>query len=151
MQSINRLLLTALVFILVLPAGIAQTIGNRADLVNKTWRIMAMKCPDALSNAGDPDQYVHYYGTLTLTPAAGNAQSVNYGTYVRVNRDASDNPVEKGTYSLVTDEMNGTKLVLKPKKGNEMTYRVETVLPNHLTLINLGEDVKCKFTYAIVP
>lgn len=149
MQHIKKFLFTALVFIMILPTGNAQTIGNRNDILNKTWRIMAMRCPDAFTNSNDPDQYVHYYGTLTLTPT--NVQTANYGTYVRITRDQSDNPVEKGTYSLITDETSGTRLVLKPKRGDEVTYRVELVYANHLTLINLGEDAKCKVTYAIAP
>lgn len=149
MQQIKNFLLTAIVFIMLTPTSKAQTIGNKNDLLNKTWRIMAMKCPEELSNANDPDQYVHYYGTLRLTPT--NVQTANYGTYVRITRDRSDNPVEKGTYSLITDEFGGTRLILKSKGNEDVTYRVELVYPNHLTLVNMGDNAKCKFTYAIAP
>lgn len=150
MQHINyrNTFLIVMVFLLSAPLAFAQTMGNRADLVNKTWRIVGMKCPASM-NTDDSDQFVHYYGSLTLTP--DNYNSINYGTFVQINRDMSDNPIQKGTYSLVTDEMNGTRLVLKPKRGNEVTYRVELVYANHLTLINLGDDAKCKVSYAIAP
>ncbi|MBS1690095.1 MAG: hypothetical protein JSS96_15300 [Bacteroidetes bacterium] len=148
--NIRRTLLIAVFMLAAAPALFAQTIGNRADIVNKKWRIIAMKCPDAMNTDANQDQFVHYYGTLTLTPS--NYQNINYGTFVKVHHDASDNPIERGNYSLVADDMNGTRLILKSRKGETTTtYRVELVYPNHLTLINLGDDEKCKVTYAIAP
>lgn len=148
--NIRRTLLIAVFILAAAPALFAQTIGNRADIVNRKWRIIAMKCPDAMNTDGNEDQFIHYYGTLTLTPS--NYQNINYGTFIKVHNDASDNPIERGNYSLVSDDMNGTRLILKSRKGETTTtYRVELVYPNHLTLINLGDDEKCKVTYAIAP
>ncbi|MBA3828705.1 MAG: hypothetical protein H0X33_07195 [Taibaiella sp.] len=144
---IRRCLLTTLMILLSVPAIKAQTNGNRHDLVNKKWRIVAMRCPTEM-NTNDEDQFVHHYGSLSLKPA--NASNINYGTYIRVNRDQSDNPVQHGTYALMTDDMNGTRLVLTPHNGDAIAYRVELVYENHLTLINLG-DARCKVIYAIAP
>jgi hypothetical protein len=147
-RTCYKYILTALSSVLIFTAVKAQEI-NKKDLINKNWRILAMKCPEALANSSDPDQYVHYWGTLQLTPSQGEA--TNYGTYVKVTRDASDNPVEKGTYSLVTDENGGTQLILKPRKGDEVTYHIDFLSENYLTLVNLSENAKCKVSYAIAP
>jgi hypothetical protein len=149
-MNIRRALLIAVFLFAAAPALFAQTIGNRADIINKKWRILAMKCNDAMSTGNDEDQFVHYYATLTLTPS--NYQNINYGTFIKVHHDASDNPIERGNYSLVSDDMNGTRLILQSRRGETTTtYRVEMVYPHHLTLINLSDDEKCKVSYAIAP
>jgi|SRR6185437_7086357 len=149
MPKINALKLLIVLFVFALPISMyAQTTGNRTDLVNKTWRIVGMKCPDQTATA-DNDDYVHYYGTLHLTPEIYS--DINHGKYMKVYRDQRDNPKEEGTYSIITDDQNETKLILKPRKGNKVEYRVALVYPNHLTLVQLDEAEKCRVSYAIAP
>jgi len=148
--NLRKYLIAASLCLLATPALKAQTMGDKAMLVNKTWRFVAMKCPQAMNNAANPDEFVHYYYTLTLKPA--NSQNMNYGEYVKLNRDLSDNPVERGTYSITSDDVNGVRIVFKPNKSKTTKeYRVETVLANYLTLINLSDNDKCKIAYAVCP
>ena len=140
-----------LVFLMALPAALyAQSNGTRADIVNKKWRIVAMKCPEQHSDANDEDQFVHYYSSLKLTPA-NNYTSNDYGSYVKVHKDVRDNPKETGTYKFTTAQDGATLLALKPKKGMACEYRVELVHGTYLTLINMAQDEKCKVSYAIAP
>ena len=148
--KLRKYLIAASLCLLAIPALKAQTMGNKALLVNKTWRIVAMKCPEALNNAANPDEFVHYYYTLSLKPS--NAQNMNYGDYVKISRDVSDNPVERGTYAVTSDEVNGVRIIFKPNNSKTTKeYRVETILANYLTLINLTDNDKCKIAYAICP
>ena len=148
--DLRKYVIFAFLFLLALPAIKAQTMGDKAWLVNKTWRFVAMKCPGALNNANNPDEFVKYYYTLSLKPS--NAQNINYGEYVKVRRDVSDNPVERGMYAITSDEVNGVRIIFKPNKSKlTMEYRVETVLANYLTLINLTDNDKCKIGYAVCP
>ena len=120
---------------------------NRADLLDKKWYFIAMKCPDNLNNGTD-GEFIHYYSSLQLTASNGN--NVNYGTYVRVYKDMRDNPRETGTYSITTDEVGNLLLTLKRAKTNVIVqYLVPMVETNHLTLIRTDESEKCKVIYAI--
>jgi hypothetical protein len=120
---------------------------NRYELLDKTWYIVATKCPDKI---GAESHYIHDYGTLELS--ASNVNNINYGTYVRYNRDLSDNPVEKGKYSLTTDDVGNLVLTLKKNKSDETSkYMVPMVETNHLTLIRTDGGDKCNIFYLIAP
>jgi hypothetical protein len=120
---------------------------NRYQLLDKTWYFVGMKCPDKI---GAEAHYIHYFATLTLT--ASNVNNVNYGTYVKFNRDMSDNPDETGKYSMATDEFGNLVLTLKKNKtGTTAKYMVPMVEANHLTLIRTDEGDKCNISYAIAP
>lgn len=120
---------------------------NRYELLDKTWHFVAMKCPDKI---GAETHHIKHFATLQLT--VSNMNNINYGTYVRVNRDASDNPKETGTYSLTSDENGNVILTLKKKKtGTTSKYIVPMVETNHLTLIRTDEGDKCNISYAIAP
>jgi hypothetical protein len=138
-----------ILFIVALPFGVfAQGPNlNRADLLEKTWYFVAMKCPDNLNNGTD-GQFVHFYSSLKLT--ATNGSNINYGTYERYYNDLRDNPRELGAYSLTTDEVGNLLLTLKKAKSNvSVQYIVPFVETNHLTLIRNDEIEKCKVVYAI--
>lgn len=140
-----------IVFLLAMPVLVsAQSMGSRADIVNKTWRIMAIKCPDQYRNADEEDQYIKYYQSLRLTPAQSYGGN-NYGTYVRIHHDSRDNPRETGTYQFNAAQDGSTILTLTPRKGNPIEYRIEFAHPNYLTLINMSQAEKCKISYAIAP
>lgn len=120
---------------------------NRYELLDKTWYFVAMKCPDKI---GSETHHIHYFMTLHLQYS--NANNINYGTYVKYNRDVSDNPRETGTYSLTSDENGNVVLTLKVKKtGATAKYVVPMVEANHLTLIRTDEGDKCNISYAIAP
>lgn len=120
---------------------------NRYELLDKTWYFVAMKCPDKI---GSQTHHIHYFMTLKLTVT--NANNINYGTYEKYNRDMSDNPMEKGTYSLTNDEVGNVILTLKrTKTGTSSRYIVPMVEANHLTLIRTDEGDKCNISYAIAP
>lgn len=120
---------------------------NRSELLDKTWYFVGMKCPDKI---GSEAHYIHYYSTLKL--AVSNSNNINYGHYERTYRDVRDNPNEKGTYSLTTDESGNVILTLKKSKtGTTSRYMVPMVETNHLTLIRTDEGDKCNITYAIAP
>ena len=120
---------------------------NRHELLDKTWYFVAMKCPDKI---GSESHYIHYFSTLKLTVSNGN--NINYGTYEKTYRDVRDNPNEKGSYSLTTDETGNVVLTLKKRKtGTTSKYMIPMVETNHLTLIRTDEGDKCNITYAIAP
>ena len=120
---------------------------NRYELLDKTWYFVAMKCPDKV---GAETHQIHYFATLKLT--VSNNNNINYGTYVKFNRDMSDNPKETGTYTLTTDENGNVLLTLKKRKSTSTaTYIVPFVEANHLTLIRTDEMEKCNISYAIAP
>ena len=120
---------------------------NRYQLLDKTWDFVAMKCPD---NIGAQSQYIHHFLTLKLT--ATNNNNINYGTYVEVHLDMSDNPKETGKYSLTLDDVGNLVLTLTARKtGNTAKYIVPMVETNHLTLIRTDGGDKCNITYAICP
>lgn len=146
-----------LVCLMAIPAGVfAQQENrvpdnmnpiNRYEMLDKTWCFVAMKCPDKI---GSETHQIHYFATLRLTVTNGN--NINYGTYVRVNRDMSDNPKETGTYSMTSDENGNVILTLKKHKtGTKATYLISMVETNHLTLIRTDEGDKCNISYAIAP
>lgn len=143
--------------LLALPAGVyAQNEArlpdnmspiNRYELLEKTWHFIAMKCPDKI---GAESQYIHYFSSLTLT--VSNANNINYGTYEKSYKDVRDNPDEKGTYSLTSDDVGNVVLTLKKNRtGTVMRYMVPMVSTNHLTLIRTDEGDKCNITYAVAP
>jgi hypothetical protein len=155
----NMLEKIILVCLLALPAGaFAQQFQeqrppdnmspiNRYELLDKTWYFVAMKCPDKI---GSETHQIHYFATLRL--AYSNPNNINYGTYVKFNRDMSDNPQEKGTYSLTSDETGNVVLTLRrSKSGATAKYIVPMVESNHLTLIRTDEGDKCNISYAIAP
>src|ERR1035437_8944824 len=119
-NMLNKMLLVCL---LVLPLGVfAQILTenkvpdntrpiNRYELLGKTWYFVAMKCPDKI---GSETHQIHYFMTLKLDYS--NANNINYGTYVKVNRDMSDNPRETGSYSLTSDDNGNVVLTLKRSK-----------------------------------
>lgn len=120
---------------------------NRYELLDKTWHFVGMKCPDKI---GDETYHIKHFATLKLS--VSNINNINYGTYVWVNRDASDNPKETGTYSLTTDENGNVVLTLKRKKtGATAKYIVPMVESSHLTLIRTDEGDKCNVSYAVAP
>jgi len=120
---------------------------NRYELLDKTWYFVAMKCPDKI---GSETHQIRYFMTLQLT--VSNANNINYGTYVKYNRDMSDNPRETGTYSLTSDEVGNVVLTLKKHKTNTTAkYIVPMVETNHLTLIRTDGEDKCNISYAIAP
>lgn len=120
---------------------------NRYELLDKTWHFIAMKCPDKI---GTEAHHIHYFSTLKLT--VSNSNNINYGTYHKKYNDVRDNPDEKGTYSLTTDEVGNVVLTLKRNKtGATAKYMVSFVETNHLTLIRTDEGEKCNITYAIAP
>lgn len=142
-----RNLLFAIVLSLPL-STFAQSI-NRADLLDKTWYFVAMKCPEKVS-ANNDGHYIHYTSTLKLTATNGN--NINYGTYEKIYTDSRDNPREKGTYSMTTDEVGNIILTLKKSKtGTTAKYVVPMVETNHLTLIRVDDGEKCNTSYAIAP
>ena len=135
--------------LLALPSSVfAQNLNiNRADLLDKVWYFVAMKCPDELNNGTD-GQFIHYYSSIKLT--ASNGTNINYGTYERHYNDMRDNPRESGTYSITTDEVGNLLLTLKKTKSNvTVQYIVPMVETNHLTLIRNDESEKCKVIYAV--
>jgi hypothetical protein len=139
------------VLLLALPVIMkAQPMGTRADMVNKTWRIMAIKCPEQYTTANEDDQFIKYYQSLKLTPSPGYGGN-NYGTYVRIHRDARDNPREAGTYQFNAAQDGATLLTLKPRKGQQVEYRIAFSNPNYLTLVNTNQNEKCKVSYAVAP
>ena len=120
---------------------------NKAELFDKTWYFVGMKCPDKI---GAESHYIHWFAELRLT--VSNSNNLNYGTYVKTYRDMRDNPKETGTYSLTTDEVGNIILTLKKnKRGTTAKYIVPMVEANHLTLIRLDETEKCNITFAIAP
>ena len=138
-----------LLCLLALPSIVfAQNLNiNRADLLDKVWYFVAMKCPDELNNGTD-GQFIHYYSSIKLT--ATNGTNINYGTYDRHYNDMRDNPKEMGTYSITTDEVGNLLLTLrKAKSTTTVQYIVPMVETNHLTLIRNDESEKCKVIYAI--
>jgi hypothetical protein len=153
----NMLAKILLVCLMALPAGAFAQMEhrppdntlpvNRYELLDKTWYFVAMKCPDKI---GAESHYIHYFATLKLT--ASNVNNINYGTYVKFNRDMSDNPNETGKYSLNTDDLGNLILTLKKNKtGTTSKYMVPMVETNHLTLIRTDEGDKCNISYAIAP
>jgi len=138
------------VCLLALPtANFAQSV-NRAELLEKTWHFVAMKCPDKIANGND-DQFINYYASLRMTPSNA-AANINYGTYVKIYHDQRDNKREVGSYAISTDESNGTILTLKQAKtGEAISYRVPMVETNHLTLIRTDDGDKCNTSYAVAP
>ena len=145
----NMLRTVVLFCLLALPASVfAQNRNiNRADLLDKVWYFVAMKCPDELNNGTD-GQFIHYYSSLKLT--ASNGTNINYGTYTRHYNDMRDNPKELGTYSITTDEVGNLLLTLKKSKSaTPVQYIVPMVETNHMTLIRNDESEKCKVVYAI--
>ncbi len=139
-----------LLIILLLAMPVVMHAQGRADIVNRTWRIVAMKCPDQYGNVNEEDQFVKYYSSLRLTPSGSYAGN-NYGTYVRVNRDARDNPRETGNYQFNVAQDGTTLLTLRPRKGKPVEYRIEFSHPNYLTLVNTAQNEKCKVSYAVAP
>ena len=146
-----------LVCLLAMPAGVfAQNLNrvpdnmhpiNRYELLDKTWDFVAMKCPDKI---GDQTSQIHFFATLKLT--VSNPNNINYGTYVKFNRDMSDNPKETGKYSLTPDEVGNIVLTLtKDKTKTTATYIVSMVGKNHLTLIRTDGGDKCNVSYAVSP
>ncbi len=116
-------------------------------MLDKTWNFVGIKCPDKI---GSETHRIHYLATLKLTVSNGN--NINYGTYVKVNRDMSDNPRETGTYSMTSDENGNVVLTLKKNKtGTTAKYIISMVETNHLTLIRTDEGDKCNVSYAIAP
>ena len=145
----NMLKNMLLVCLLALPAGLFAQSINRSDLLDKTWYFVAMKCPDKVSNTND-GHYIHYFSTLKMVASNGN--NINYGTYEKTYMDVRDNPHEKGTYSITTDEVGNVVLTLKKAKtGTTAKYTVPMVEANHLTLIRADEGDKCNISYAIAP
>lgn len=138
-----------LVCLLAMPAGLfAQTI-NRAELLDKTWYFVGMKCPDKVTSTND-GHYINYFSTLKMI--AGNVNNMNYGTYERTYKDSRDNPRESGTFSITTDEVGNVVLTLKKSKtGATARYTVSMVETNHLTLIRIDEGEKCNVSFAIAP
>lgn len=138
-----------LVCLLAMPAGLfAQTI-NRAELLDKTWYFVGMKCQDKVTSTND-GHFISYFSTLKMVASNGN--NLNYGTYERNYRDVRDNPHEAGTYSITTDEVGNVVLTLrKAKTGTTAKYTVPMVETNHLTLIRIDEGDKCNTSYAIAP
>ena len=145
----NMLRKILLVCLLALPGSIFAQSINRADLLDKTWYFVALKCPDNVSG-GKESQYIHFYSSLKLT--ATNSNNINYGTYIKEYKDMRDNPNEKGTYSLTTDEVGNVILTLKrAKSGAVAKYNVPMVETNHLTLIRIDQEDKCNISYAVAP
>ena len=145
----NMLKRFLLVCLMALPGGVfaQNTNMNRADLLDKVWCFVAMKCPDELNNGTD-GQFIHYYSNLKLT--ASNGTNINYGTYTRHYNDMRDNTYETGNYSITTDEVGNLLLTLrKSKSTTEVQYIVSMVEAHHLTLVRNDENEKCKVTYAI--
>jgi hypothetical protein len=145
----NMLKNILLICLFALPLGtFAQSI-NRADLLDKTWYFVAMKCPEKVSTTND-GHYIHYFCTLKMM--ASNVNNINYGTYEKTYRDVRDNPRETGHYSLTTDEVGNVVLTLKKAKtGTIAKYNVSFVEANHLTLIRLDDGDKCNVSFAIAP
>jgi hypothetical protein len=138
-----------LVCLLALPASLFAQSANRADLLDKTWYFVAVKCSDKVAT-GHEDQFIHYYSSLKLT--ASNSNNINYGTYVKTHKDMRDNPNESGTYTLTTDEQGNLILTLKRAKSRATArYNVPMVETNHLTLIRIDQGDKCNVSYAIAP
>ncbi len=126
----------------------AQNI-NRSELLDKTWYFVAMKCPDKVSNTSD-GHFIHFYSTLKM--AASNPNNLNYGTYERTYTDVRDNPNEKGTYSITTDEVGNVILTLKKAKtGTTAKYIVPFVEANHITLLRTDDGDKCNVSYGVAP
>jgi len=139
-----------LVCLMALPFGVMAQDGgriNRAELFDKTWYFVGMKCPDKI---GAESHYIHWFSDLKLT--VSNSNNLNYGTYIKTYRDMRDNPRETGTYSLTNDEVGNLVLTLKKSKtGTVAKYIIPMVESNHLTLIRLDETEKCNITFAIAP
>lgn len=127
--------------------------GNIDDLVNRTWYILAMKCPGEVKYGGgtNHDKYMRYYFSLELKPnVAGN---LHYGSYTRVATDMDTDPRQTGKYSITTDESGLPILTLTNSKNQATQYSFKVLDENHLTLSRLSEskDDKCNVHYAIAP
>lgn len=145
----NMLKNMLLVCLLALPGGLFAQAINRAELLDKTWYFVAMKCPDKVTSTND-GHYIKYFSTMKLT--AGNVNNLNYGTYEKTYKDSRDNPRETGTYSITTDEVGNVILTLKKAKtGTTAKYVIPMVETNHLTLVRMDEGDKCNTSYAIAP
>ncbi len=120
---------------------------NRYELFDKEWCFVGMKCPDKLESEA---HYIKWFATLQLT--VSNANNLNFGTYVKTYRDMRDNPREKGTYTLTSDEVGNVVLTLKKDKvGTTAKYMIPMVETHHLTLMRIDNEEKCNITYAIAP
>lgn len=126
---------------------------NRKDLLDKTWYFLAQKCPPAdKDNAGGngESQVIRYSSNLKMT--ASNVNNINHGNYVRMYKDNRDNPRERGTYAITTDDAGNVLLVLKKAKTDEVTsYQVAMVETNHMTLVRTDGKESCNVFYAIAP
>lgn len=122
---------------------------NRSELLDKTWYFVAMKCPDKVDN-GTEGHYIRY--TYNIMMKASNVNNINYGTYVKNYHDQRDNPTERGTYSMTTDDVGNLVLTIKKSKSGETSvYTVPMVEANHLTLIRADGKEKCNIFYAVAP
>ena len=150
-NMLKNILLVCLLFVSVgafAQYNHSQTI-NRKELLDKTWHFVAMKCPEKVSSDND-GHYIHYLSTLKMV--ASNVNNMNYGTYEKTYMDVRDNPNERGTYSITTDEVGNVVLTLKKARtGTTAKYIVPMVEVNHLTLIRTDEGDKCNISYAIAP
>ena len=153
MDMVNNICKALLTFIvLAVPAALFAQSGNTAMLMNKTWRIIAMKCPSGVTTAdNNDDQYVHYYGSLNLQPET--ATNTSHGNYVFIHRDQRDNPREWGSYTIVYDDGMGPRLMLMPKNKSykPATYRLDPVNDHYLTIMSMNDADKCKVSYAVAP
>ena len=138
-----------LVCLLAMTTGVFAQNIDRKELLDKTWYFVGMKCQDKVTSTND-GHYIHYFCTLKMVASNGNNQ--NYGTYEKTYKDVRDNPNEKGTYAITTDEVGNVVLTLKKAKtGTTSKYNVPMVENNHLTLIRVDEGDKCNTSYAIAP
>jgi hypothetical protein len=145
----NMLKNMLLVCLLAMSTGVFAQSIDRKELLDKTWYFVAMKCPDKVSSTND-GHYIHYFSTLKMV--AANSNNINYGTYEKTYRDSRDNPNEKGTYAITTDEVGNVVVTLKKAKtGTTAKYNVPMVETNHLTMVRIDEGDKCNTSYAIAP
>jgi hypothetical protein len=122
---------------------------NRRELLDKTWHIVAMKCPEKV-NSNNDGHYIHYMSSLKMV--ASNVNNINYGTYQKTYMDVRDNPNEKGTYAINTDDVGNVVLTLKKSRtGTTAKYIVSMVETNHVTFIRTDDGDKCNISYGVAP
>lgn len=140
-------------FICVSNLSIAQT-KSIDDLFNKTWYILAMKCPGGIQTGSgiQKDIYMQYYFSIELKPEMYN--SYTYGTYTKIMNDESPNPETHGDYKFEKVENGLPTITLIPKDGGEkQVFSVKLLDGNHLTLVRISEsdNSRCRVHYAFAP
>lgn len=109
-----------------------EPVSESANLVSRTWYIVAMKCPSDMQLAGR-DKFIQYYFSLQFRPS----NNPNYGTYVRTSTDMDTDPRQEGKYAIRQDESGHLTLTLTDRRNQVSEYTFQAPNENHLTLSRL--------------